>query len=126
MHTDLDIDLTEGVLTLTLARPAKKNALTNEMYGALADAIAGAATDAEVRVVLIQGDGDLFTAGNDMAEFAAQAVGKGRRNAMSRASCTACPTRWYRSWQRSRARRSVSVPRCCSIATTCCWPRAPN
>lgn len=77
MNADLNIELTEGVLTLTLARPEKKNALTNEMYGALADAIERAATDAEIRVVLIQGDGDLFTAGNDMAEFAAQAVGKG-------------------------------------------------
>lgn len=77
MPPEIHLDLTHGVLTLTLARPDKKNALTNEMYGTLADAIEGAELDANVRVVLIQGDGDMFTAGNDVREFAAIAVGKG-------------------------------------------------
>ena len=40
-----------GILTLTMTRPDKKNALTNAMYGALADAIQGAETDPAVRVV---------------------------------------------------------------------------
>jgi enoyl-CoA hydratase/carnithine racemase len=65
-----------GVLTLTMARPDKKNALTNAMYGALADAIQGAETDPAVRVVLIRGEGDMFTAGNDLGEFAAIATGQ--------------------------------------------------
>ena len=56
-------------------RPDKKNALTNAMYGALADAIEGAESDAAVRVVLIRGEGDMFTAGNDVGEFAAIATG---------------------------------------------------
>jgi len=77
MPPEIHIDLAHGVLTLTLARPDKKNALTNEMYGTLADAIEGAELDANVRVVLIQGDGDMFTAGNDVSEFAAIAVGNG-------------------------------------------------
>ena len=66
-----------GVLTLTMARADKKNALTNEMYGALADAIQGAENDASVRVILIRGEGDMFTAGNDVGEFAAIAAGGG-------------------------------------------------
>jgi len=65
-----------GVLTLTMARPDKKNALTNAMYGALADAIQGAETDSAVRVVLIRGEGDMFTSGNDVGEFAAIATGQ--------------------------------------------------
>jgi enoyl-CoA hydratase/carnithine racemase len=77
MSSEIRSDLTDGVLTLTLARPDKKNALTNEMYGELADAIEQAAHDPGTRVLLLQGDGDIFTAGNDMGEFAAMAAGKG-------------------------------------------------
>src|SRR5258708_27594635 len=64
-----------GILNLTMARPDKKNALTNAMYGALADAIEAAETDLAVRVLLIGGGGDMFTAGNDVGEFAAIAAG---------------------------------------------------
>jgi enoyl-CoA hydratase/carnithine racemase len=71
-----------GILTLTLARPDKKNALTDAMYGKLADAIESAEHDPSVRVILIRGEGDMFTAGNDVGEFAAVAAGKseGSRN----------------------------------------------
>src|SRR4051812_50012639 len=64
-------DVTNGVLTLTLNRPEKKNALTRDMYQALGDAIDGAAADAATRCVLIQAEGDIFTAGNDLSDFAA-------------------------------------------------------
>ena len=64
-------ETSDGVLTLTLNRPEKKNALTREMYQALGDAIDGAEFDKEVRCVLIQAEGDMFTAGNDLADFAA-------------------------------------------------------
>jgi enoyl-CoA hydratase/carnithine racemase len=77
MSSEIRMELTDGVLTLTLSRPDKKNALTNEMYGALADAIDGARHDRSIRVLLLQGDGDIFTAGNDVGEFAAMAAGKG-------------------------------------------------
>ncbi len=62
-------ELAGGVLTLTLARADKKNALTNAMYGALSDGLEYAESDPAVRVVLFQGDGDSFTAGNDLADF---------------------------------------------------------
>ena len=58
-----------------MARPDKKNALTNAMYGALADAIEGCRNRPSVRVLLIRGEGDMFTAGNDVGEFAAIAAG---------------------------------------------------
>src|SRR5215467_8579333 len=72
----------DHVLTLTFARPDKKNAITNAMYGALADAIVAAETDKAVRVIVLRGEGDMFTAGNDVAEFAMMATGafKGERH----------------------------------------------
>ena len=72
-------ETSNGVLTLTLNRPEKKNALTRAMYQALADGIDGAGHDAAVRCVLIQAEGDMFTAGNDLADFAA--VNKGEPTA---------------------------------------------
>jgi enoyl-CoA hydratase/carnithine racemase len=59
----------DGILTLVMDRPDKKNALTNAMYGALADALEAAEHD-DTRVVVIRGEGDMFTAGNDVGEFA--------------------------------------------------------
>ena len=76
MTEQVEIKNESSILTLTMKRPDKKNALTNEMYGALADAIEGAENDAGVRVILIRGEGDSFTAGNDLGEFAAVASGK--------------------------------------------------
>lgn len=75
MTDHVKTELDGGILTVTLARADKKNALTDAMYGALADALDRAESDAAVRVVLLQGDGDSFTAGNDLADFAAQSTG---------------------------------------------------
>src|SRR5438034_2652095 len=75
MTEHIRIEKSDGILSLTMARPDKKNALTNAMYGALADAIEGAETASAVRVLLIRGEGDMFTAGNDIGEFAAIATG---------------------------------------------------
>jgi enoyl-CoA hydratase/carnithine racemase len=69
-------EIADGVMTLTLQRPEKKNALTGAMYDAMSDALKRAEADTSVRVVLFQGDGDSFTAGNDLADFASQARGE--------------------------------------------------
>ena len=76
MTEHVKTDLDAGILTITLARADKKNALTNAMYGALADALERAEKDPAIRVVLLQGDGDSFTAGNDLGDFAAQSQGQ--------------------------------------------------
>jgi enoyl-CoA hydratase/carnithine racemase len=59
-----------AVLLLKLNRPEKKNALTQEMYQTLASKINEAAGDFAIRCVVISSDGDLFTAGNDINDFA--------------------------------------------------------
>src|SRR5512143_1770664 len=74
------IEKAGGVLTMTLNRPEKKHALTRAMYQALGDAIDGAADDKDVRCVLIQANGDMFTAGNDLADFAAVNAGDATAN----------------------------------------------
>ena len=59
----------DGLLTLTLNRPAKRNALNTEMYLALTAALRQATQNDTVHVLLIQGQCDCFTAGNDLADF---------------------------------------------------------
>lgn len=60
-----------GVQTIRINRPDKKNALTFAMYQAMADALRQGEADADVRVHLLAGAGDCFTAGNDLGDFLA-------------------------------------------------------
>ncbi|MGE0288176.1 MAG: enoyl-CoA hydratase [Bradyrhizobium sp.] len=75
MTEHIKIERKDGVLTLTFARPDKKNALTNAMYGVLADSLIAAEADPSARVVVLRGEGDMFTSGNDVGEFAAIVAG---------------------------------------------------
>lgn len=63
----LRVDRDEGVLTLTLDRPAKRNALDDALVAALRSALDDATADPTVRVVVIRGDGPDFCAGADLA-----------------------------------------------------------
>lgn len=63
------IENKDGILRIEINRPEKKNALTADMYQGMADAIKLAETDNQVRVLLIQGKDDVFTAGNDLQDF---------------------------------------------------------
>ncbi len=58
-----------GVATIEIARPEKKNALTRAMYQAMADALVAVNADKAVRAVLIQGQPSIFTSGNDIEDF---------------------------------------------------------
>lgn len=71
MSEPVRIDLSSGVLTATLARPEKKNAITQAMYSVLAAAAQRAKTDDAVRVLMFKADGESFSAGNDIADFIA-------------------------------------------------------
>jgi enoyl-CoA hydratase/carnithine racemase len=72
----MDIEVTdelEGhVRAIVWNRPAKKNALTAAMYGAMARALAEAASSPRVRAVRFAGAGGAFTSGNDLGDFVAQ------------------------------------------------------
>lgn len=59
----------DGLLILTLNRPDKRNALNTEMYLALTEALRQATQNDAVHVVVLQGQSDCFTAGNDLADF---------------------------------------------------------
>jgi enoyl-CoA hydratase/carnithine racemase len=63
--------LIDGVLSVTLNRPEKKNAITQAMYASLAEATQRARSDDAVRVLLFRAEGDSFSAGNDIADFIA-------------------------------------------------------
>jgi enoyl-CoA hydratase/carnithine racemase len=69
-ESNVDVQLADGVLHLAFARPAKKNALTRAMYNALSAALEAGREDPAVRAVLFSGQGDAFTAGNDIMDFA--------------------------------------------------------
>lgn len=66
---DILSSIEDDVLTITFNRPAKKNAITAAMYQALADALHGGDTDPGVRAILIVGQPEIFTAGNDLEDF---------------------------------------------------------
>lgn len=73
-HNDMGTDqiqseVKEGVLTLRINRPEKKNALNLAMYQALADSFTLADSDDTVRVIMICGCEECFTSGNDLADF---------------------------------------------------------
>lgn len=72
-----------GILTISFNRPEKKNAITATMYQAMADALTDAETDSTVRVILLTGKPEIFTAGNDLEDF--------MKNAASLASDTVPP-----------------------------------
>lgn len=69
MSDTLLTNLEAGVLTLTFNRAQKKNAFTGEMYDAAARALADADQNDAVRVVVLTGAGNTFTAGNDLKDF---------------------------------------------------------
>ncbi len=69
MSGDVVVDRHDGVLQLTLARPAKRNALTGAMYQTLTDALTSASQDETVGAILVNGSGGAFSAGHDVADF---------------------------------------------------------
>jgi enoyl-CoA hydratase/carnithine racemase len=66
-----------GVATIEIARPEKKNALTAAMYQAMSDALHAAVADPAVRAVLFVGQPGIFTSGNDIEDFMSRPPGAG-------------------------------------------------
>ena len=69
MSNDILIHAERGVLTLTLNRLERKNSITVAMYAAMADALAAADANPDIRAVVIQGHETVFSAGNDIGDF---------------------------------------------------------
>lgn len=61
--------LADGILKILLNRPEKKNAFTNAMYRELTQILCDGDQNPQVKVMLISGAGNAFSAGNDIADF---------------------------------------------------------
>jgi enoyl-CoA hydratase/carnithine racemase len=59
----------DGVLTVTLARPERRNAIDGELASKLRDAFEAAADDHGVRALILTGEGKAFSAGGDLSRF---------------------------------------------------------
>ncbi|KXU90706.1 enoyl-CoA hydratase [Caballeronia megalochromosomata] len=66
---EIQIERADGVLSIVLNRPEKKNAITAAMYQEMADGLYEAEMDPTVRAVLIRANGSTFSAGNDLDDF---------------------------------------------------------
>jgi enoyl-CoA hydratase/carnithine racemase len=75
--SDILTETSDGILSVTLNRPTRKNAMTSAMYVTLANILAEADKDVSTRVVLLQGAGDSFSAGNDVEDFLKNPPGSG-------------------------------------------------
>ncbi|MEP6824629.1 MAG: enoyl-CoA hydratase, partial [Ramlibacter sp.] len=69
MSTDILTHVEAGVMTITFNRLERKNSITSDMYGAMADALDRAKEDPATRVVVFQGHETVFSAGNDIGDF---------------------------------------------------------
>ncbi|PLZ00155.1 3-hydroxybutyryl-CoA dehydratase [Burkholderia sp. WAC0059] len=70
LHPELKLDVSDGVATVTINRPGKRNALTLALWRNLGATVAALGRRADVRVIVITGTGESFCAGADIAEFA--------------------------------------------------------
>lgn len=59
----------DGILRISMNRPAKKNAINNAMYDQMTDAVNGAQDNKAVRVIYFTGEEGNFTSGNDLGDF---------------------------------------------------------
>jgi enoyl-CoA hydratase/carnithine racemase len=67
--SDIVTERSGNILSIQLNRPAKKNAMTSNMYITMAQLLNGAAKDDQIHVVLWYGAGNSFSAGNDIEDF---------------------------------------------------------
>ncbi|NUT01555.1 MAG: enoyl-CoA hydratase [Sphingomonas sp.] len=72
MSEHVQVQRDGDVLAIALARPDRRNAITVAMYAALADAFESAAGDDSIRLITLRGEGQDFTAGNDLGDFMAE------------------------------------------------------
>ena len=76
MSDQIIVEVKDRVHSIRMNRPEKKNALSGAMYTAMTEALLAADSDNNVRAIVIGGTEDCFTAGNDIADFAAAKPGQ--------------------------------------------------
>lgn len=74
MTQDLLVSSYNGIATLTMNRPASRNAMTPEMVNTMHEALTGYATDPSIRLVVLTGTGAAFCSGGDVKGFAQAAA----------------------------------------------------
>nr|HIL76695.1 enoyl-CoA hydratase [Rhodospirillales bacterium] len=62
-------EVTDGICTLTLNRPDKRNALSSELLGELQRAFDNIASDKTIKVIILAGNGPIFSSGHDLKEM---------------------------------------------------------
>ncbi len=67
---DITVQVDDRIVVVAFNRPEKRNAITQAMYGTIADTLEAANADIGVAAVIFTGNGDAFTAGNDLHDFA--------------------------------------------------------
>lgn len=72
MATEIVVNLVEHTQHIRIDRPAKLNAITRDMYTALTRALHDADRNPDVRAIILSGNGDCFSAGNDLNDFLTQ------------------------------------------------------
>ncbi|MCG8671078.1 MAG: enoyl-CoA hydratase [Pseudomonadales bacterium] len=75
--SNISTKLEDGILSIYMDRPDKKNALTADMYTAMVEALQELDSTPEARVGFITGSKECFTAGNDLADFLQRPPSKG-------------------------------------------------
>src|SRR5258708_16423720 len=83
MYDNIDVTEDSGIVTITLNRPDKLNAMVGHMRRDLAEALEDAGSDRNVRVVVITGAGRAFCAGGDL-ERAAEVIEQGNGEDLAR------------------------------------------
>lgn len=90
--SDLLVERLKGVLLLTLARPDRRNSLSEAMLHALQAAIADAGADRQVRAVVLAAEGPVFCAGHDLKELTAHRADADRGRAFTEKLMQLCST----------------------------------
>lgn len=88
--TDLLIEKANRIAELRLNRPAARNALSRDLIAALGDAIANLGRDADVHVIILSAEGNVFSAGHDLKEISAARTGEDGGRAFFEDTMTAC------------------------------------
>ena len=74
---EVDLERRDGILTVTLNRPEKRNSLTSGVLSRLVEVFRSIGDERDVRVVVVRGTGKSFCAGLDLAEMAAARASHG-------------------------------------------------